>query len=197
MILPRSGIIMSRWTWILTLQLHISIWCLQSSCIFFFFDWFFIVRKCKSMEMFEFSKFYTKFQQILFQIILIFCSRRERSLAPSVGISAMNLMTVTGNVLYWTSTFTAKKERFPGMRSFTLPVSVSLCPRHAAVYQEGAGFTQLVTQRWCPPSVNGTDGSLRCSFCIVEFECLATNARFHFTHWSLKEALVMWELWVF
>ena len=37
----------------------------------------------------------------------------------------MNLMIATGNALYWTSTFTVKKERFPGMHWFTSQVSMS------------------------------------------------------------------------
>lgn len=80
------------------------------------------------------------FYQILFQTIFIFHSRRERSLAPLVGISAMNLMTVTGNVLYWTSTSIVKKERFPGMHWFILLVSTFLWPGLPSMYHKVFGL---------------------------------------------------------
>ena len=47
-----------------------------------------------------FSVFYAKLILSNFKTIFIFCSRREKSLALLVGISAMNLMIATGNVLY-------------------------------------------------------------------------------------------------
>lgn len=45
-------------------------------------------------------------------------------------------MTVTGNVLYWTSTFIVKKEKFPGMLSFTLLVGMPTWPGHGP-YKDG------------------------------------------------------------
>lgn len=72
-----------------------------------------------------FQVFYAELILSNFKTTFIFCSRREKSLALLVGISAMNLMIVTGNALYWTSTFTVKKERFPGMHWFTSLVSMS------------------------------------------------------------------------
>lgn len=92
-----------------------------------------------SIETFLFSVFFTKLMLSTFTSVFIFHSRKERSLALLVGTSAMNLTTVIENALYWTSTFTVKKEGFPGLHWPILLVSMPTWPGYPSCVPRTVG----------------------------------------------------------
>lgn len=121
---------------------------------------------------------------VISQNVFLFRSRRERSSAPSAGISATSLMTVTENVPYWTSTCTVMKGRSPGTRSFTLPVSVCMGPGHLAAEQSHWFTPAWPLRRPCPPPVFNVGNDSWCPLCELTVAISRSWDYLHIENWG-------------